>query len=32
MSTKQAVLAWLGVAGGVIGFFFFSLTAAEFMR
>jgi len=32
MSKKQAVAAWVGIIGGGIGFFFFSIYAAEAMR
>jgi len=32
MSKKQQIAAWIGIIGGGITFFFFSIEMAEFMR
>jgi hypothetical protein len=32
MTKKQQVVAWIAMIGGCIGFFFFSIEMAEFMR
>ena len=32
MTKKQQVVAWIAMIGGGIGFFFFSIEMAEFMR
>ncbi len=32
MTRKQQVVAWIAMVGGCIGFFFFSIEMAEFMR
>jgi len=32
MNKKQQVIAWIAMIGGGIGFFFFSMEMAEFMR
>jgi len=32
MSKKQQVGAWIGIIGGGIGFFFFSMYAEDFFR
>jgi hypothetical protein len=32
MTKKKQVIAWIAMAGSVIGFFFFSIEMAEFMR
>jgi len=32
MSKKKQVLAWIAIAGSVVGFFFFSIEMAEIMR
>ena len=32
MSKSKKILAWIGIIGGMIGFFFFSIEMAEFMR
>jgi len=32
MSKIKQIAIWIGIIGGGIGFFFFSIEAAEFMR
>jgi hypothetical protein len=32
MSRIKQIAIWIGIIGGGIGFFFFSIEAAEFMR
>ena len=32
MSKSKQIAAWIGIIGGMIGFFFFSIEMAEFMR
>jgi hypothetical protein len=32
MTKKKQVIAWITMAGSVIGFFFFSIEMAEIMR
>jgi pyrroline-5-carboxylate reductase len=32
MSKKQQIGAWIGIIGGGIGFFFFSMYAEDFFR
>ena len=32
MTKRQQVVAWIAMIGGGIGFFFFSIEMAEFMR
>jgi len=32
MTKRQQVIAWIAMIGGGIGFFFFSIEMAEFMR
>jgi len=32
MTKKQQIAAWITMIGGAIGFFFFSIEMAEFMR
>jgi hypothetical protein len=32
MTKKKQVIAWIAMAGSVIGFFFFSIEMAEIMR
>jgi len=32
MTKPQQIAAWIGIIGGTIGFFFFSIEIAEFMR
>jgi len=32
MSKKKQIIAWIGLIVGGIGFFFFSIEMAEFMR
>jgi hypothetical protein len=32
MSKIKAIITWVAIIGGGIGFFFFSIEAAEFMR
>jgi hypothetical protein len=32
MSKNKQIIAWMAIIGGGIGFFFFSIEMAEFMR
>jgi hypothetical protein len=32
MSRNKKILSWIGIIGGMIGFFFFSIEMVEFMR
>lgn len=32
MTKKQQIAAWIGIIGGGIAFFFFSIEMVEFMR
>lgn len=32
MSKNQKIMAWIGIIGGIIGFFFFSVGIVDFMR